>query len=189
VSERPATGNISTAADTIDLYARIESLGVNIWIDGGWGVDALLGRQTRPHEDIDIVVEQTHIAKLRSFLENRNYRDVERDDTSAWNFVMGDDGGHRVDFHVIVVDQDGNGLYGPVEKGDMYPADALKGEGTIDGHHVRCISPAWMVKFHSGYELHQKDYQDVSALCRKFNIPLPEEYSEFEGHLANKKSK
>ena len=180
MSDRPVTGNISTAADVIDLYTRLESVGINIWIDGGWGVDALLGRQTRLHEDIDIVVEQTHVAGLRSFLENRNYKDAERDDTRAWNFVMGDDRGHQVDFHVIVFDQVGNGLYGPVENGIMYPADSLTGQGTISGLLVRCISPEWMARFHVGYELHQKDYQDVAALCKKFNIPLPEEYSIFE---------
>jgi hypothetical protein len=32
-----------------------------------------------------------------------------------------------------------------------------------------------MVKFHSGYELKKKDFQDVSALCEKFGIELPQE--------------
>lgn len=181
MNERPSTGNISTAADVIDLYTNLESLGIKIWIDGGWGIDALLGQQSRPHEDIDIVVEQKHVGDLRSFLENKKYKDVERDDTSSWNFVMGDDHGHQVDLHVIVFDQQGNGIYGPVERGVMYPAQSLAGEGTIDNHLVRCISPEWMVTFHSGYELHQKDYDEVVALCNKFHIPLPEEYIRFRG--------
>lgn len=179
MNARPASGASSTARDVIALYTGLEALGIKIWIDGGWGVDALLGWQTRPHEDIDIVVEQKHIAAVRKTLENKDYRDMPRDDTSAWNFVMGDVEGHQVDFHVIVFDQHGNGLYGPVEKGIMYPADSLTGEGMIGGLRVRCISPEWMVRFHSGYELHQKDYNDVAALCAKFGIALPQEYANF----------
>ncbi|HEY4718360.1 MAG TPA: nucleotidyltransferase family protein [Anaerolineales bacterium] len=176
---RPGNRGRSTASDVITLYTNLEALGIKIWIDGGWGVDALLGRQTRPHEDIDIVVEQKHVATLRKFLENKGYRDMQRDDTSAWNFVMSDVEGHQVDFHVIVFDTHGDGLYGPAEKGIIYPAVSLTGEGSIGGLRVRCISPEWMVKFHSGYELHQKDYDDVAALCAKFGIALPQEYAKF----------
>jgi len=35
-------------ADVIDLYTQLENLGIEVWLDGGWGVDALLGEQTRP---------------------------------------------------------------------------------------------------------------------------------------------
>ena len=31
-----------------------------------------------------------------------------------------------------------------------------------------------MVRFHSGYDLKEKDFRDVSALCEKFGIELPE---------------
>ena len=43
-----------TAKDVTDLYSTLESEGIKIWIDGGWAVDALLGEQTRTHEDLDI---------------------------------------------------------------------------------------------------------------------------------------
>jgi lincosamide nucleotidyltransferase A/C/D/E len=62
----------------------------------------------------------------------------------------------------------------------MYPAAPLTGNGVIDGHTVRCISPEWTVKFHSGYELKDKGFRDVSALCEKFGIELPEEFVLFK---------
>jgi hypothetical protein len=37
-----------TAADVIDLYDELQSLAVNVWIDGGWGVDARLGAGNPP---------------------------------------------------------------------------------------------------------------------------------------------
>ena len=129
-----------TASDAADLYRAFNDAGIRIWIDGGWAVDALLGRQTRPHSDLDIAVEQSNLARLRELLAARGYKDVPRDDTSAWNFVLGDDQGREVDVHAIVFDRDGNGLYGPAEKGAMYPAAALTGTGAINGQVVECIS-------------------------------------------------
>jgi lincosamide nucleotidyltransferase A/C/D/E len=161
------------SADVIDLYTTLEKLGVEIWIDGGWGVDALLGEQTRPHKDLDIAIQQKDVPMLRQFLETRGYGDIKLEDAKAWNFVLGDENSREIDVHVIVIDGKGNGLYGPAEKGEMYPAASLTGKGEIEGYTVRCISPEWMVKFHSGYQLKEKDFRDVSALCKKFGIDLP----------------
>lgn len=167
-----------TAGDVIDLYFQLEGLGIEIRLDGGWGVDALLGRETRTHADVDIVIQHRDVPALREWLTARGYRDLERDDTSPWNFVLGDDRGHEVDVHAVTLDAEGNGLYGPIEKGIMYPAASLTGTGTIDGRAVRCISAEYMVRFHSGYKLRESDYQDVSALCERFGIELPEEYKK-----------
>ena len=55
---------------------------------------------------------------------------------------MGNGDGKEVDFHAIVLDDEGNGLYGPPEAGEgMYPAEALQGRETVDGLPVRYISP------------------------------------------------
>ena len=69
-----------TAKDVVRLYNQLKGLGVQIWIDGGWGVDALLGKQTRPHEDVDIVIQQKDLLVLRKLLEDQGSRDVPRDD-------------------------------------------------------------------------------------------------------------
>lgn len=170
-----------SAADVLSLYTLCEALGITLWIDGGWGVDALLGKQTRPHADLDIAIQEKDLPLLRAVLEDQGYRDVPRDDTCAWNFVLGDDAGRLVDVHAIVLDEAGNGIYGPPENGEMYPASALTGSGSIRGRPVRCIAPEDMVRFHTGYPLRPHDYADVSALCRRFHIPLPPEYARRPG--------
>ena len=162
-----------TSGDVVDLYKAVTQLGVELWIDGGWGVDALLGEQTRPHKDLDIAIQQKGIPVLRHLLQARGYTDIELGDARPWNFVLGDESGREIDVHVIVLDHQGNGIYGPPEKGQKYPAASLTGTGTIERQAVRCISPEWMVKFHSGYDLKDKDFRDVSALCKKFGIDLP----------------
>ena len=53
------------SADVINLYTTLEKLGVEIWVDGGWGVDALLGEQTHPHKDLDIAIGQKKVLILR----------------------------------------------------------------------------------------------------------------------------
>jgi len=168
-----------TSTDVIALYTSLEKLGVEIWVDGGWGVDALLCEQTRLHKDLDVAIQQKDIPMLRQFLQARGFSDRERDDTTPWNFVLADKNGREVDVHVIVFDEKGNGMYGPPEKGEMYPADSLRGTGKIECQTVRCISPEWSVRFHSGYQLKEKDFRDVSALCMKFGMDLPAAYQEF----------
>jgi lincosamide nucleotidyltransferase A/C/D/E len=166
------------SVDVLDFYRTISEMGVEVWIDGGWGVDALLGEQTRPHKDLDIAIQQKDVPVLHEVLLARGYREVKVEEARPWNFVLGDENGREIDVHVIVLDDDGNGMYGPPEKGEMYPA-SLTGIGVIDGQAVGCISPEWAVKFHSGYELKEKDFRDVSALCKKFGIGLPATYGRF----------
>lgn len=168
---------LATAADVITLHVELDRAGVEIWLDGGWAGDALLGEQTRSHEDVDLVIRQGDVPRLREMLEAKGYKDVERDDTSAWNFVLGDDHGHLVDVHAVVFDAEGNGLYGPPDRGVMYPAGSLTGVGRVGGLTVRCVSAEYLVKFHTGYKLREVDYKDVSALCARFDIDYPAEFT------------
>ena len=172
------------SVDVVDLYKSITQLGVKLWIDGGWGVDALLGEQTRSHKDLDIAIQQKDVPVLRHLLQARGYADIKLGDARPWNFVLGDESGREIDVHVIVLDDQGNGIYGPLERGEKYPAASLTGTGNIDAQAVRCISPEWAVKFHSGYDLKDKDFRDVSALCKKFGIELPAAYEPFKERIA-----
>jgi lincosamide nucleotidyltransferase A/C/D/E len=163
-----------TIQDVLALIQLFEANGIDLVIDGGWGVDALLGEQTRIHSDLDIAIQHQDVTLARSLLEERGYKDVPRNDTRDCNFVLGDDQGRLIDFHTYTFDAQGKLIFG-VE----YPFDSLTGRGSIMGHPVRCIPPDWMVKFHSGYTLDENDYHDVSALCHKFGIPLPPEFDTF----------
>jgi lincosamide nucleotidyltransferase A/C/D/E len=52
--------------------------------------------------------------------------------------------------------------------------------GTVGDRAVKCITPEWLVRFHTGYELDETDWSDVSALCERFGIPIPDEYARFQ---------
>lgn len=164
-----------TLQDVIEIVQLFNQHGIEFYVDGGWGVDALLGEQTRPHADLDIAIQHKDSLQVRALLEARGYSEVHRDDSSDFNFVLSDDQGHQIDIHTYTFDTKGNHIYGTA-----YPLESLSGKGSLDGHLVKCISPEWVVKFHTTYQFNENDYRDVKAICQHFNIKMPLEYEEFE---------
>jgi lincosamide nucleotidyltransferase A/C/D/E len=164
-----------TAEYVVELAKLFKQNQIDVVLDGGWGVDALLGEQSRVHADLDIVIAYDDVPRLRVLLEHLGYADVPRPDTREVNFVMGDEQGHLIDIHTYTLDR----LNHP-EHGLDYPLKSLNGVGSILGNPVRCIDLENMVKFHTGYTLDENDYHDVKALCQRFGIPLPVEYEAFK---------
>ena len=160
--------------ETIELIQLLEQHRIEVYVDGGWAVDALLGHPTRAHNDLDIAMPHKHVGALRELLGCRGYWEKYRPDSWECNFVLADECGHELDVHSHELDKQGNNLYG-VE----YRREQLTGRGVIEGYSVRCVCAEWLVKFHSGYQLDENDYRDVRALCDHFGIPLPEEFRRF----------
>jgi lincosamide nucleotidyltransferase A/C/D/E len=167
-----------TMCDVIEIVQLFNRYHIEFCVDGGWGVDALLGKQTRPHADLDIAIQHKDSLQVRTLLEARGYSDVERANSSDFNFVLGDDRGHQIDIHTYTFDADGNHIYGI-----PYPLESLNGTGLLSGYSVKCISPEWAVKFHTAYQFDEDDYRDVKAICQHFKIKLPSEYEAFERDL------
>lgn len=121
---------------------------------------------------MDIAINHKDKPKLLKLLKERGYKDMVRDDTSDWNFVLGD-GEREVDVHTFVFDEEGNNVFGT-----DYPKESLTGIGIINGVSVNCIHPEWVVKFHAqaSFEPKEKDIRDVHAICAKFGLELPENY-------------
>jgi len=44
------------AEEVTALYTLLAEREVRVWVDGGWGIDALLAEQTRQHKDFDALV-------------------------------------------------------------------------------------------------------------------------------------
>jgi len=57
-----------TGDDVLEILAVLRKAGADVWLGGGWGIDALVGKQTRPHRDLDLMhrheQEPTVIAAL-----------------------------------------------------------------------------------------------------------------------------
>ena len=162
------------ARTAAELVRFLEQHSIEVYVDGGWAVDALLGEQTRAHDDLDIAVPHAQVAGLRALLATRGFREQVHEDTWECNFVLADEHGARVDVHSYTLDEAGGNIFGVPYRGEH-----LTGQGSIDGYPVRSIAPEWLVKFHTGYEIDENDRHDVRLLCERFGIELPEEYREF----------
>ena len=155
------------------MLQLLESAGISVWLDGGWGVDALLRTQTREHKDVDIIVPVADIPKLQDVLATAGF--AVRDGVPPSSFVLADRGGLEVDVHAVRFDDRGNGVYRMQNGKDwIYPGEGFSGRGLIGGASVRCLSPSAQVLCHAyGYVPVEKDFRDMELLAKQFNIDLP----------------
>jgi lincosamide nucleotidyltransferase A/C/D/E len=179
VEQRVGRGRIPatemTPDDLIKLVDQLETSGVKVWVDGGWGVEALLGRQMRRHDDLDLVVELPDVPKMRDVLVENGYAML--GGTPPMSFEMVDSAGRQVDVHPVRFNERGDGIY-KTRTGEewAYPAAGFSGIGQIHGRQVRCLSPEVQMLVHNGYELSDKDHQEIRALHESFGVPPPPGY-------------
>jgi lincosamide nucleotidyltransferase A/C/D/E len=166
-----------TANDVIDVIGRLERAGLRYWLDGGWGVDALAGEQTRDHDDVDVVVELSEVDAIIEALRDLGFEPSV--DERPTRLVLADAGGRGIDLHPIVLDVDGNGRQigaGPGGADAFYPAAGLAGEGSVSGRAVRCLTPRLLLLHHTGYSPKPKDHHNVRVLCERFGLIPPVPY-------------
>jgi len=161
------------AEAAVDLLRLFETAGIDVWLDGGWAVDAALGEQTRSHKDLDIILQSSDLRQLREMLGVRGFH--EKDGGTESNFVLADDQGLEVDVHAFVFDKSGNGVY-RMQNGEdwIFPAAGFSGRGEILGTRVRCFTPEVQVLCHAhGYVPKEKDLRDMELLEARFGVELP----------------
>lgn len=163
-----------TACALVELLQVFDSAGIQIWLDGGWGVDALLQEQTRPRKDVDIVVRVADTTRLQEMLEREGF--TLKEGTPPNSFVLADGAGYEVDVHTVEFDEHGNGIY-RMQNGEdwTYPSEGFVGVGIVGGRAVRCLSPEVQVLCHAhGYAPVEKDLLDMERLAEHFGVELPQ---------------
>ena len=63
----------TTKEDLMMVINLLEESKITYWIDGGWGIDVLAGRETRPHRDIDVDYDAQYTEKLLEILADYGY--------------------------------------------------------------------------------------------------------------------
>jgi lincosamide nucleotidyltransferase A/C/D/E len=155
-----------TEPDAREILGWLGEAGVSVWVDGGWGVDALIGQQTREHKDLDLIVLATDVDPVQATLARRGFAFASG---VPANFVLRDRRGREVDVHPVRFDADGDGL---LETGDGEPfrhgASAFTGIGAIGGLPARCLSADAQMLNHSwGYVPKGTDFHDMSLLSER----------------------
>jgi lincosamide nucleotidyltransferase A/C/D/E len=164
-----------SAECVLAALARLEAAGLFVSVDGGWGVDALLGEQTRPHDDLDLVIAFDEWRAVCDALRPLGY--LEHVDEMPTRFVLRAEGDRRIDFHPMHFDETGY-AHQQLPGGKLFTCriDALNGRGGIDETPVRCLTPELQLAAHLGYESDEIDRQDVRLLCDRFGLSLPQPY-------------
>ncbi|MFJ4845698.1 MULTISPECIES: nucleotidyltransferase domain-containing protein [unclassified Streptomyces] len=158
-----------TASDVLSVLALLRRAHTEVWIGGGWGIDALVGEQTRPHRDLDLMhraeQEPAVVAALADagFAETLDWRPV--------RFVVTDPRGRELDLHPLSFAADGSAVQASPDpdRPFRYPASCFT-TGVIEGTVVPCLSAAQQVHFHQGYEPADHDRHDMTQLRRVFGI-------------------
>jgi lincosamide nucleotidyltransferase A/C/D/E len=152
--------------DVVDVLGLLADRGLTAWVDGGWGVDALLGVTTREHDDLDLVVRLDEIDNVRAALDRAGFTTVLRDWLPT-ALAVADHTGRSVDLHPVTRSPDGGGDQALVDGGTFhYPAPV---RGLIGGEVVSCVDSATQMVCHTGYEPTEKDRQDMANLRQRFS--------------------
>jgi lincosamide nucleotidyltransferase A/C/D/E len=156
-----------SSSEVLEILDILEAKGIAVWIGGGWGVDALVGHETRSHEDVDIAVDTNDQGRTIDALIAVGFSVVEEQDWRPSRVLLQDPAGRAVDLHPLVFDGSGDALQANV--GDLppfrYPSEQFV-YGTVSGRRVRCIGTDLQIRFHSGYELDSKGRHDLRQLTK-----------------------
>jgi lincosamide nucleotidyltransferase A/C/D/E len=161
------------------LQRRLSDRGLDWCVVGGWGVDALLGEQTREHKDLDVLLPLVALHGTLELLQDEGFRLAH-----TWSesrplagsapllnepipsaFVLTDAEAREVDVHVYdVVDERIVNLW---DTDRVLAPDDLDAAGAIGGIEVRCMTAAMQVVCHQGYDLPLAHAQDVRRLQQR----------------------
>jgi lincosamide nucleotidyltransferase A/C/D/E len=125
-------------------------------------VDAVVGRQTREHGDLDLAIDEAQLAALLDRLDSLGF--VISVDWLPARVELTAPDGRRVDLHPVRFSPDGSGVQrGRGTDHFHYPAGSFT-TGTIDGRVVRCLGVELQLTFRQGYPPRDIDVHDVALL-------------------------
>lgn len=145
------------------ILEALDDARVPYWVGGGWGVAALVGRQTRDHRDLDLAVSADHLQLCLDALGIVGY-ETETDWLPVRIELRAAAGDAWVDFHPVLFDARGHGRQAGLDGTFFdYPAEAFSA-GVLNGRDVRCLSVGQQRAFNTGYRHQAKDTHDLAQL-------------------------
>jgi Aminoglycoside-2''-adenylyltransferase len=137
--------------DVIRTFRLLEEGGVPVWLDGGWGVDALLRRETRMHRDMDIVVPLDCLAAAELVLAEGGFSKDDRESDMPTRLVLRNSEGLEIDIYPVTFNSDGSAVHLDADKEGakyayLYSAVGFSGVGIVNGRVVRCVTAAEQIR-------------------------------------------
>ena len=150
-----------TCEDVIEVLAALDAGDIDYWVDGGWGIDALVGEQTRVHHDLDLGVSVDDATRVETLLPQ-----FRRESEEASYFK--DERGRAVD--LLLVERSPTGELRQQLAGGRrvhYAESETHASGYIGGRLVRCASVALQRERHNHPDATDQDGVDIEVLERK----------------------
>jgi lincosamide nucleotidyltransferase A/C/D/E len=155
-----------TLHDVQEILGALSDAGVRWWLAGGWGVDALVGAQTRRHKDLDVIVEQAQLAGALAALATRGFSPVPESYPGADRHVpeamlpdrelVQDAAARTVDLHPV------ESASWPARLGIEQPFAT----GMLGGREVGCLSLSAQIMAHQGFELADEHRANIRSIER-----------------------
>ena len=158
------THSDTSLPEVLAVLAALRAVGCRFWLEGGWGVDALVGRQTRAHRDVDVDFDATREGAVLDALAALGYSI--QTDWRPTRVELAAPGRGWVDLHPLVANSDGSARQRALDGGWHEFHRSWFTTGTLAGERVPCVSVQAQRVFRSGYELRPVDHHDLTELDR-----------------------
>ena len=161
--------NKTTLADKDSFLLIIDLLNelqIQYWVEGGWGIDLLLGKQTREHRDIDIDFDASVESVLMEKLLEHGYQLMTDERPTRVELYHPEHG--YLDLHPFDLSEPGKMKQANPEGGWFELEAAWFSEAIFESRWIPCVSVEGQRLFHSGYELRTVDQLDLEQLNARY---------------------
>lgn len=153
---------ITTKKDLLKILQILKDSNIKFWLDGGWGVDVLAGKQSRSHRDIDIDFDAQHTEELLSILKEHGY--VIETDWAPVRIELYSETYGYIDIHPFILQEDGSAKQADLEGGWYEFSSDFFGTAVFEERKIPCISAKGQKVFHTDYPLRDIDKHDVKII-------------------------
>ena len=150
----------TTITELFQVLDLLESLDMQFWLDGGWGVDVLYGQQTRLHRDIDIDFDANYTDQLLDLLQERGYQ-IETNWLPTRVELYSKELGY-IDIHPFVLNADGTSKQADLDGGWYEFQPDYFGTAVFEGRSIPCISAKGHPMKAAGEEKNKKPYHPLA---------------------------
>lgn len=147
-----------TGHDVLRVLDAMHLADVSPCLEGGWGIDALLGRQTRAHSDLDLCLSRYERELALDALAVLGFDQISTG--SAWLLRAADSNGRHVDVRLFDGAPDGVG------------SEHTDGRGFVVGRPVRCLNSDGQILAHTADPPTEVDIGDLHKLADLARVQL-----------------
>ena len=181
------------ADSVLRVFRLLEGRGIPVWIDGGWGIDALLKRETREHLDLDLIIPGERLDFAESVLGELGFSRCTLTQMPT-RLVLRNAEQLQVDIHPVTLKPDGSAEHIDIDDNTgkhyafVHPAAGLSGVGIIGGRIVRCTTAAEQIRQRAERRYspwkQTRIRESGASVDLEDIISLQQEFCIYEGELA-----